>query len=277
MNISKIVQSSTTCINSAEDLKPLGYQKFFDRHAQLDGTAIVPYFNDTERDAISKDNNWTYFINSSGFRGKWDLESKKEKIGFFGCSFTSGEGNHNNDLFVNKVAQHFDLEPFNLGVGGSSIERVAKIFSAANKVINLDYAIVTLPTWTRQTLLESDGKYRSIIPGWTSRKEDKIFEKFLLSATDEYFINYSMNMVNWIVEVSHLYNIKILLNSWDSQVFELLKVLTPNLCAANMFPNIDNGAARDTMHPGPLSQDKYAQQLINEIQIRKWIDKSANV
>jgi hypothetical protein len=273
MNISKTTRSSSTRIKTIEDLKPLGYQKYFDRHAQEDGTAIVPYFNDTERDAITENNNWTYFINSAGFRGNWNLNSKKQKIGFFGCSFTSGEGNHEDDLFVNKVATHFDLEPFNLGVGGASLERVAKIFSAANKVIDIDYAVITLPGWTRQTFLEEDGRYRSVILGWTTREEDKLFEKFLLNVGDEYFINYSVTMINWIIDAAQAHNVKIIINSWDSQVFELLKVLTPELCAVKSFPNVDNGAARDTMHPGPKSQDKYAEQIINEISNRNWLDK----
>lgn len=215
-----------------------------------------------------KPSDWKYKINEYNFRNDWNFDDTRKKIGFFGCSFTFGEGISDDDLFVNIVSNHFSLNSFNLGVGGAGLERVARTWASANKVIKFDYAILTLPAWSRQMHLTSQGEIINIIPQWPHKDYEKIYGVFN-SLDEDFYVNHAITYVNWIVDVAEKNNIKILLSSWDYPLNELCEQMYPEL-TIEPFRNLDDKCARDKMHPGPKSQRAYAETIIRAINDRAW-------
>jgi hypothetical protein len=66
------------------------------------GFAYRPFIN-SEEEKVVKPGDWQYRINKYNFREPWNFEAHTPKIGFFGCSFTFGEGIEYPDTFVNIV------------------------------------------------------------------------------------------------------------------------------------------------------------------------------
>lgn len=225
--------------------------------------------NQAEEKILDPEKDWKYSINEYNFRNSWNLESEKRNIGFFGCSFTFGEGIHNDDMFVNIVAKELDMNPINLGMGGSGLERVARTFAAAAKVINFDYAVLTLPAWIRQMHITPQGDIINIIPAWPHKDYEKLNDLFT-NVDDDFFINQSITFINWMYDVAKANNIKILLCSWDHPLNELCKLMFPDN-TIKPFPNIDDKCARDKMHPGPKSQRAHAEQIIKAFNDRAWV------
>lgn len=266
----KYVAVSTSRVTSINDLTKFGINSDWPwtEDDEKNGFVYRPFING-EEEKIVKPGDWQYRINKYNFREPWNLNSKKPKVGFFGCSFTFGEGIEYKDTFVNKVSKHFDIEPFNFGVGGSSVQRVARTFSAVTNVIDLDYAIFTLPHWHRQLYLDDNGKLINLIPGWPHSRFLEISNQ-LTGLEEEYYIVQAVSFVTWICDLAQAKGIKIILSSWDYPLSDLCKVMYPNL-VIDVFPNIDDKCARDKMHPGIKSQHAHAEQLIKAINDRAWV------
>jgi hypothetical protein len=230
--------------------------------------AYRPFIN-SEEEKIVKPGDWQYRINKYNFREPWNFKSKKPKIGFFGCSFTFGEGIEYKDTFVNIVSEKFNLNPFNFGVGGSSVHRVARTFSAVTKVIDLEYAVLTLPHWHRQMYIDDNGKLINLIPYWPHSRFVEISNQ-LTNLEEEYYVVQAVSFVSWICDLAEARGIKLILSSWDYPLSDLCKVMYPNI-AIDVFPNIDDKCARDYMHPGIKSQYAHAEQIIKAINDRAWI------
>lgn len=270
----KIISSSPSVISDIEQLSIFGYtdrKKYIVKTYKTGHT--LQYINHSEESIMSDPSNniprWTYFLNNYNFRDEWNFKDKRRRIGFFGCSFTFGEGIHSKNTFAKQVSSHFNLNSFNFGVGGSSIERVARTFSAVTKVIDLDYAVVTLPSWYRCLYLNSDGRLINLIPGMTESQFEAV-TRLLAKLKDEYYMNNTISHVNWMVDIAKLKNIKILISSWDHPTNFFCKEMFPSI-TINPFPNIDDKSARDGMHPGIKSQTAHANQIIEAINDRTWI------
>lgn len=265
------LKSSPENINSVNDLRVFGktHQVFKQRVPFVKQGFELLACNQAEEKILDPNKDWKYYINEYNFRNRWNLKSKKQNIGFFGCSFTFGEGIHNDDMFVNIVSEALDMNPINVGMGGAGLERTARTFASAAKVINFDYAVLTLPAWSRQMHLTKQGEIINIIPYWPHSEYEKLNELF--STVDEdFFINQAITYVNWIGDIAKANNIKILLSSWDHPLNEMCKLIFPDN-TINPFPNIDDKCARDKMHPGPKSQAAHAEQIIKAFNDRAWI------
>lgn len=265
-------KSAPSRVKTLDDLFPFGRydREKWDNFAKGKDYVELQYVNQSEEEALKgKTDQWTYHLNKYNFRNPWDFKDARRKIGFFGCSFTFGEGIHNDDTFVNIVSKNFGLNGFNLGIGGSGIERVARTFSAAVRVIDFDYAVVTLPAWHRQLHLDMLGQMINIIPHWPHAGFEKIND-LLASADEDFYINHAISYITWIVDTAKAYNIKLILSSWDHPTNELCKAMYPEL-TIKPFPNIDDKCARDNMHPGTKSQRAHAAQIIEAINDRAWI------
>lgn len=265
------LKSSPENINSVNDLRVFGktHQVFKQRVPFVKQGFELLACNQAEEKLLDPNKDWKYYINEYNFRNRWNLKSKKQNIGFFGCSFTFGEGIHNDDMFVNIVSEALDMNPINVGMGGAGLERTARTFASAAKVINFDYAVLTLPAWSRQMHLTKQGEIINIIPYWPHSEYEKLNELF--STVDEdFFINQAITYVNWIGDIAKANNIKILLSSWDHPLNEMCKLIFPDN-TINPFPNIDDKCARDKMHPGPKSQAAHAEQIIKAFNDRAWI------
>lgn len=258
-------------VSSFEDLIPYGffdnkdYIKNFNTNKEY---VEINTVQDSEVEGFKKDP-WTYKIGKYNFRNTWDLQSSKKRIGFFGCSFTFGEGIKNEDTFVSIVSNNLNLNSFNFGSAGSGVERVARLFSAATSLIEFDYAVVTLPSWYRQLHVDKFGTMINLIPNWP-HDGFKEMNKILTSLEDDYYVVRGSTSINWIYDIAKNKNIKLILSSWDHPQNEFCQLAFPDV-TINPFPNIDDKCARDKMHPGPKSQQAHAEQIIKAFDDRAWV------
>jgi len=269
MDYKKYVKTAASHVNSIDDLAQFGIRNpvwSADDHQR--GYTTILKMNSAE-EKIVKPGDWEYVINRYNFRETWDFNSPRPKIGFFGCSFTFGEGIKYKDTFVSMVSKQFNFNSFNLAVGGSSLQRVAKTFSAASKVIDFDYAVFTLPHWHRQMYIDDQGKIINLIPHWPHQHYEELSNQ-LTALNEEYYIVQAVSYVNWIHDLAEHKNIKIILSSWDIPLNDLCKEMYPK-STIGFFPNIDDRCARDKMHPGIKSQKAHAEQLIKAINDRAWV------
>jgi len=249
----------------------LKYEAFLTRLEKFspDGNYFIKEtMQDAEKENFDKDP-WTYYFNKFNFRDEFNADSPKKKIGFFGCSFTMGEGIKREKTFAYQVASEFDLEYFNFGAPGSSVERVARTFSMSTKLVNLDYAVITFPSHFRQFYQNSNSEIINIIPGWPHSGYKKMVET-LYTLDDEFFAVKAVSHINWVHDVAEANNIKIIYSSWDHPLNELCSFLAPKQ-TIDPFPNIDDKCARDNMHPGIKSQTAHAEQIIKAINDRAWV------
>jgi hypothetical protein len=258
-------------VKTLEDLIPYGFfkeQTYNKRFADCPEYVTIDTVQDSELESFEKDP-WTYTIGKYNFRNTLDLNSTKSNIGFFGCSFTFGEGIKNEDTFVDIVSNELDLNPFNFGVAGAGVERTARLFSAATSVIDFDYAVVTLPGWHRQLHVDSYGTMINLIPHYPHSGFEKMCD-MLTTLNEDYYIVRAATAINWIYDIARYKGIKLILSSWDHPQNEFCQLAFPEN-TINPFPNIDDKCARDQMHPGPKSQKAHAAQIIEAFNDRAWV------
>jgi len=207
------LRTSPSNIKSVSDLRVFGktHQVFKQKLSFVKQGFELLACNQAEEELLDPKTDWKYYINEYNFRNEWDLNSKKETIGFFGCSFTFGEGIHNDDMFVNIISEALDMNPINVGMGGAGLERTVRTFAAAAQVIDFDYAVFTLPAWSRQMHLTPQGEIINIIPYWPHHDYEKLNQLFT-SVDEDFFINQAITYVNWISDIAKANNIKIVLS-----------------------------------------------------------------
>jgi hypothetical protein len=266
----KFVTTAPARINNLDDLFKLGGfpKDRWEKHKVDNDHAIFSWVGKNE-DKVIKPGDWNYYVNKYNFRDPWNLNSLNPKIGFFGCSFTFGEGIESKDTFAQIVAKECNFEPLNFGISGASVHRVARTFSAVTNLIDLDYAVFTLPQWHRQLYADNEGNAINLIPGWPHKDYEKINEK-VAELDEEFFIVQAASFVTWIYDIAKLRNIKLILSSWDHPLNDLCKVMYPNNSILP-FPNIDDKCARDNAHPGPLSHAAHAKQIVRKINDNTWV------
>jgi len=264
----KSAPCKVTCL---EDLRPFGalqFDLFEKRLSTSSGPYRVKIMQGGEEKTWDKDP-WYYTINEYNFRDIWNFDNTRKRIGFFGCSFTAGEGIESLNLHTNIVAKRLDLNPLNFGSGGAGIERVARTFSAVNSLIDLDYAMITLPAWHRQLHTGELGDMINLIPAYPHSGYKKLC-KVLTSMDDDFYITRALSNINWIYDIAKYKGIKILFSSWDHPTNAFCKEMLPDN-TIKPFPNIDDKCARDKMHPGIKSQRAHAEQIIKGFNDRAWI------
>jgi len=269
--LSRFAKLAPCKVSALEDLRPFGALRpelFEEKLSMAPGPYQIKIMQGGEEKFWNKDP-WYYIINEYNFRGVWDFTDKRKRIGFFGCSFTMGEGIQDSNQYTNIVAENFDLNVFNFGSGGSGIERVSRTFSAVNSIVSLDYAVVTLPAWHRQLHTGEMGDMINLIPSYPHLGFEKLC-KLLTSLDEDYYATRAITNINWILDVAKFKGIKVLFSSWDHTTNATCKILLPDN-TLNPFPNIDDKCARDRMHPGIKSQQAHAEQIIKAINDRTWI------
>jgi hypothetical protein len=266
-------KATPNCVESFKDLIPYGalpVERFnnLTKNGKLSGPYQLKYIQEGEKDNWNSDP-WYYTLNSYNFRDEWNLDDPRKRIGFFGCSFTFGEGIEASKQFTNIVGNHFDLNVFNFGAGGAGVEKVAWTFSAIANHVDLDYAVVTLPAWYRQLHIDSESHLINLIPAYPHVGFKKLC-KTLTELDDDFYITRFCSQVTWIKDIAKYKGIKILFSSWDHTANTMCREMLPN-DTINPFPNIDDKCARDNMHPGTKSQLAHATQIIEAINDRAWV------
>ena len=209
---------------------------------------------------------WEYYINEYGFRDPWRLETNTKKIGFFGCSVTFGVGLDSRYTFTNLVEQAYGstfVESINLGVGGSSIQRMAKLVSSAIRVIDFDAIVLTLPTTDRFLVTDHENVLTDMLPSFINDSVGKKSQAFYTYFTQADRDMYATDYIHWILAETKNLNIKVLWSSWDQQTYrQLQEIVRPEYLLPQML-TIDRG--RDNGHPGVLSAARHAENIIDRL------------
>tara|TARA_R110000851_G_scaffold267203_1_gene419654 strand:- start:5362 stop:6303 length:942 start_codon:yes stop_codon:yes gene_type:complete len=270
-------------INTLEELKNYGNfsksqadylkRKFNIPEDTLNWT--LPYIRKDEMKNFDSDP-WMYTTNQYGFRDIWREKAKRPNLGFYGCSFTYGEGVESKKLWTTKVAEHYKFNNFNFGVGGASALKVARTFVATNRVLNLNHAIILLPSITRVDYSMIYDKQNShmtraaefmpnLNPEYGQRHGEeglpKKHKEIYIAFDDNLFIMNLIYAVSMITECAKAHNVKIVFATWDAEtLYTLDKINAPNL-----YPNIGcnmKDYARDGAHPGPITNQNFANDII---------------
>ena len=270
-NLKSYTKFMPSLVETIEDLRSYGFlnlNKYDEKFNNGQDYITINTVQDSELEMFDQDP-WNYTIGKHNFRGTYNLNDTRKNVGFFGCSFTFGEGIKHEDTFVDIVSKRFDLNPFNFGIAGSGVERVARLFSAATSVIDFDYAVVTLPGWHRQLHIEPDGTMINLIPHWPHSGYEKLTD-LLTKVDEEYYVVRAATAINWMYDIAKYKGIKLIFSSWDHPQNEFCRLAFPNN-TINPFPNIDDKCARDKMHPGPKSQQAHADQIIKAFNDKAWV------
>jgi hypothetical protein len=270
---STISSMSSTSFKTLDDIKLFGSHLIKN---YPDGVE-VNYTNHYEKKLFAEgkltpETTWKYSINRYGFRDTWDLtECNTTKIGFFGDSYTYGEGLQTHEIFISNIQSLLGCRAYNVGLGGSSLERITRTFSVFTKFVDIDIAIVTLPSIYRELYVDDNGVIHNVSPDWVIPDLRANIAKLFLGLPDTYqFCKLSLN-VNYILDIAAERNIKVLFASWDQLTQRMLTIHSPNNTQKNPFITNGDKTARDRMHPGRIPHYNYATQTIKELTDREWI------
>lgn len=222
---------------------------------------------------VPADQMWKYNINEYNFRDEWDLSpTDKIKIGCFGDSFTFGDGVESSGTYPRYLESMLDARVFNVGKGGAGIERVVRIFSAFVKYVDIDIAVFTLPHMYRELFIDPAGVLVDLIPNIDEHQHHFQYMKPFFELHDNYQLTKLSLLINYIMDIAELKNIKVLITTWDIPTHTLLSNLIPNNRMSQIFPNnIDVRGARDLGHPGKGAHKNHAENIIRELNDRAWI------
>ena len=209
---------------------------------------------------------WQYTINQYGFRDVWRNKAKRPNIGFYGCSNTFGEGVESSKHWTTLLSKHYNMCKYNFGIGGASALRVARTFVATQQVLNLNYAVILLPSLHRvdcAEIRENRATEMQILP-WKnpnfSKSQEKKWTDIYATYDNSMFIMNLIYAVSMITESAKAHNVKIVFSSWCGEtLYTLGKINAPNL-----YPNLalkTRDHARDGEHPGPESSKLFAEKL----------------
>lgn len=112
---------------------------------------------------LGKDWEWfgvdiDYKFNSLGYRTKELEEVKDDYMLALGCSYTEGIGLNEEDIYINKLAKHFNLDVFNLAHGGQGIDYC--FYNTINYINKMQkkpkFVVYQWPFETRRSFLYSE-------------------------------------------------------------------------------------------------------------------------
>ena len=223
------------------------------------------YIRNEEAPNFDKDP-WQYTINQYGFRDVWRNKAKRPNIGFYGCSNTFGEGVESSKHWTTLISKHYNMCKYNFGIGGASALRVARTFVATQQVLNLNYAVILLPSLHRvdcAEIRENRATEMQILP-WKNPQftitQEKKWKDIYATYDNSMFIMNLIYAVSIITESAKANKVRIVFASWDPEtLYTLGKINAPNLYPNHGLKTQD--LARDGGHPGPESSKLFAEEL----------------
>ena len=237
------------------------------------GIGTFKYLNEPER--LRSDPNYkefSYTINNMGFRGQYPDPATKGVMGFFGCSFTFGEGLPEEDNFPYQLSQHYNKECLNLGMCGAGAHRIALIFQAATRIWNIETAVVTLPNWGRFNYVDKENNLLSVIPPHphASNEGEAVRLSLVKQFSDQYLMSATKDAVSFIVSIAREKNIKLILGAWEQGTQQILKASLGYDPAIFMY-DTKIETARDNCHPGPIACANYTNTIKHYIDNKKYV------
>jgi hypothetical protein len=209
-----------------------------------------------------------YHINDIGFRGKLPIDPT---IGFFGCSFTFGEGVSDLDAFPTIVANSTNQSFLNLGMIGYSSQQIIQLFYAAAQLYKMKYAVITLPGPERFHYVNSENKHWPVYPNQDrDNVEHEQVRKALYSKFSiQHLWHDTKNAVVFGDLIAKHYGINVIWGSWHGHTCQ---IINNSIGQSSLKFDFDNYKlckgdyiGRDNMHPGIVQHKEYANKIIARI------------
>ena len=213
-----------------------------------------------------------YSINEFGFRGDWDLAtSKKVRIGVFGDSCTFGIGVDDKDTYVHLLKQMYPgYSVFNFGMPGGSIDNIAKLYSAAQRLIGFDYVLMLLPDFSRfcWPQYEKEWQHSNMILGPGLDPDNKKHMQYIDNYFEELEVHRCISYLNWIKDNSKDVR-KLSLWSWSKHTNSIIQQTLPEEHFAKITnKDVEIDHARDHQHPGPKTHKRIAELWFEQLELR---------
>ena len=242
-------------------------------HNNVDRFPAAPgsyeFLSNAEKERSRQYCKFKYLINEIGCRGNLEL---KKSIGFFGCSFTFGEGVPEENIFPYLVAKNLGMPFNNLGCNGFTIPQIAHLFHASLQILNFDIAVITLPSPYRFHYVTSKGQYWPVYPNKDRDDEEheKIRKKVYPHLSSNYLLHQAKDYIIYMQTCADLYNKKIVWGTWCKDTYLLLENLQCNPIKFEFeyqesLKLQGNNIARDNMHPGIEQHSNYSEDIIHRI------------
>lgn len=193
---------------------------------------------------------FTYQINSNGFRGK----NFSQDPGFIalGCSFTSGIGLPESQVWPTIVGKELNLNPCNLGIGGCGLDTCFRML--VNYIDKLNPRFVML-------LIPDSGRFEIHHQGtpWPIMYNSNYLPETIATVKKMWLADEQNSIVN------HTKNMLAIRQLCQDRMIKLIsKPLYPTLLGTRRT----NGkwpASRDLVHVGYAEQQHCAQQFLNDL------------
>lgn len=270
-SLTYISRLSPANVSAIDDLKYFGpwYNTTPERYPQKPGNYKFLGIAEEERSIPYKE--FSYTVNSIGFRG--NLPTENDVIGFFGCSFTYGEGVDDPDTFATIVSNHLNIPKLNLGMIGHSAQQAAQIFHGAAKLWKMKYAVITLPSPERFHYITKDNQHWPVFPNkdHNTKEHENVRKCVYKYFSYEHLLHTLKDTIVTIDLISKVYNINVIWGSWNGITNRVIDVsVKTNSLFFDYYP-LDGGPlegdwiGRDNMHPGIAQHALYAEKVINKI------------
>jgi len=246
---------------------------------------ISPDDEDTFKNNLEKnykrllDNNWLdsnnnivdidYRINKQGFR--CDHFSDEEGILFLGCSFTFGVGLHEHQTWAYKVAEHFGVKCWNLGIPGHGLDLHSYFlqYHLKSELPNIKAICVLEPPPDRISLIyEHDNElalldYFTLIHANTQDQKTWTHRDFLHSLELTYIMN---NLKNLKIIEDYCLKENIKYVNFNSMTISFKKGFDSRFIRKGMNKDTyEKSFARDCQHHGESENTFIANQVIEKL------------
>lgn len=205
----------------------------------------------------------TYTYNELGFRGD-SITKEGFKIMSIGCSNTEGVGVNDNETWPHIFSRKFsDGVNMNFGTGGRSNDFICRTLITYHDIIKPDLVLIMYTFTHRREIYTKDNFIEPYTPTSVWGRLLETEEGVEIQKSMDYLQNEHSDFINWYK--NHLL-IKYFLESkktnWIWNGIHLRnEYVDSNRFDGEYAPYIDKGV--DNIHPGPKTNEKYANTLYN--------------
>jgi hypothetical protein len=183
----------------------------------------------------------TYSFNSYGFRADEFEDASVSSILFLGCSYTLGTGIRIEDSFTTIVAKELGLKNYNLGVGGGGVDSSFRIGHHWIPKLKPTAVVFTDIFKRRKEEIEKENVCKRTV-----------FRENLSPHKQRD----NLSSKHWqINSLKGLYALKHVCHECNTKLYHITEFETFDL-------------ARDLGHPGKISNEQVAEEILTEIQNR---------
>ena len=274
-NTSFSIDNSDVVLTSVHEITRKGVYKL-----QLDDLYILSHrSNNWHCSEHKNDFLFHYEFTKDSFSNIYrDRESKgfdSDFIPCFGCSFTYGQGQPETNTWPSILSRETNRNFLNMGVCGIGIDGIYKNLTLLHKKHQFEQCVILLPTFSRRMVsCKIDGVYFTIpssvnIEDATSdyqfyrnkkviSKMTKVKDSIAKDISDQYSKLFLTKIVNYCTKNK----IKLLLSSWDDDVYDHLQ-RKRNILRLNQFPKLSlfKERANDGVHPTRKHYQLFVDQI----------------